>query len=259
MSKMNVVVPVKLNLNSKFKFRCHKGIECFTKCCSNIDILLTPYDILRMKNRLKLSSEKFLTEYTLVKIDEKTSYPSVMLKMMNNEDKTCPFVTADGCTIYTDRPANCRYYPIGQGTLKMEVGGGVEDNEFYFFVKEPHCLGYKEDKEWTIKSWQIDQEVDKYDEINREWKSIQLRKNIPGKDELDERKQAMFYMACYDIDKFRRFIFESRFVELFDLDKETIERIKNSEIELMKFGIKYVKYILMLEQTLKIKDGVLEK
>jgi len=259
MSKMDVVVPVKLNLNSRFHFRCHKRIECFTKCCSKIDILLTPYDILRMKNRLNLSSGEFLSKYTFIKIDEKSSHPHVMLKMMDNDEKTCPFVTAEGCTIYTDRPVNCRYYPIGQGILRMEAGNGMEDNEFYFFIKEPHCFGYKEDKEWAIKSWQIDQEADKYDEMNREWKSIQLRKNIPGKDELDEKKQAMFYIASYDTDRFRRFVFESRFLDTFDLDKETVERIKTSDIDLMKFGFKYIKYILMLEQTLKVKEGVLEK
>ena len=38
-----------------FHFSCHSGIECFTKCCQDVNILLTPYDIVMMKNRLLLS------------------------------------------------------------------------------------------------------------------------------------------------------------------------------------------------------------
>ncbi len=258
MPNMDVVEPTKLTLNSKFKFRCHKGIKCFTKCCSKIEILLTPYDILRMKNRLGISSEEFLFGYTYTNIHEKSSHPHAMLGMMDDEEKRCPFVTPEGCTIYSDRPAMCRYYPIGQGTLR--TGKNIEpvDEEFYFFIREPHCLGYQEDKEWTVESWKADQEVDLYDEMNREWKIIQLRRNIHGQVELDVKKQAQFYMASYDQDKFKRYIFESRFLDVFDVDGETIEKIKTDEVELMKFGVKYIKYVMMLEQSLKVKDEVMQ-
>ncbi len=256
MSKMDNVVPTKLALDTKFKFRCHKEIECFTKCCSNIDILLTPYDVLRLKNRLGLSSEEFLSEYSYVNIDEKSSHPYAMLRMIDDKERKCPFLTPEGCTIYTDRPANCRYYPVGQGTLKKEGKNGPEEEEFYFFVKEPHCLGYHEDKEWTIESWRIDQGVNTYDEMNREWKAIQLRRNMLGQAELDDKKQAQFYMASYNFDSFKRFIFDSRFLDVFALDMETIEKIRTDEVELMKFGFKYIKYIMMLEQTLKVKKEV---
>jgi len=255
MSKMDAVVPMKLSLNKEFKFRCHKGIKCFTSCCSNIDILLTPYDILKLKNRFGILSGEFLEKYTYVKIDEKSFHPHVMLKMLDDEERKCPFVNSQGCTIYTDRPANCRYYPIGQGTLKKEGEKGLEEEEFYFFIKEPHCFGYQEDRKWTIESWRIDQGVDIYDKMNRQWKTIQLRKNIPGQAELDDNKQKQFYMASYDIDRFKRFIFESRFLDVFDIDEETVKKIKKDETELMKFGFKYIKYIMMLEQTLKVKGG----
>lgn len=259
MSNIKSVVPVKLELDSKFKFRCHKGIQCYTKCCSNIDILLTPYDVLRMKNRLKLSSGEFLSKYTYVRFDEKSSHPHVILKMNDCKERKCPFVTSSGCSIYSDRPANCRYYPIGQGTLKKQGKEGPEEEEFYFFVREPHCLGFHEKKEWTVKSWRNDQEVDLFDEINREWKAIQLRENIPGQTGLDENKQSMFYMASYDIDRFKRFVFESKFLDVFEIDSNYVEKIKGDDVELMKFGFQYIKYFMMLEETLKVKDRVLEK
>lgn len=100
---MRAVEPTKLALDTKFKFGCHKGIKCFTKCCSRVDILLTPYGIVRMKRRLGISSEEFLEKYTRVHMYEKTSRPYAMLKMMDDEEKRCPFVSPEGCTsILTD-------------------------------------------------------------------------------------------------------------------------------------------------------------
>ena len=254
MLSMKHVEPVRLSLDTKFKFRCHKGIGCFTKCCSNIDIMLTPYDIVRLKSRLGTSSGEFLASHTYVEIDEKTSHPFVFLKMSEDAERKCPFVTAEGCTVYSDRPANCRYYPVGQASLKKmddKINEPITE-EFYFFIKEPHCLGFNEKAEWTIKSWRDDQGVDVYDDMNRGWKDILFRRNLPGHS-LDEKKQKAFYMACYDVDRFRRFVLESKFLEMFDIDEKTLERIKNDETELMKFGFEYTKYILMMEETLKPK------
>lgn len=249
---MKDVEPTKMTLKSEFKFMCYKEVKCFTKCCSNINILLSPYDILRMKKKLNMSSEEFLDRYTYMEIDDKSKQPLVRLKMQDDNEKKCPFVTPEGCTIYTDRPTNCRYYPVGQGTLRKEGQEGPVNEEFYFFIREPHCLGYQEDREWTIESWRVDQGVEVYDEMNREWKEIQLRRN-PLLKELDSNKQAQIYTASYDMDRFRRYVFESRFLDVFDIDKDESERMKTDEIALMKFGFKYIKFLLLLENTMKLK------
>jgi Fe-S-cluster containining protein len=212
-----------------------------------------------MKKRLGISSEDFLKKYTYVHIDEKSSHPHAVLKMMDDNEGKCPFVTDGGCSIYDDRPANCRYYPIGQGLMRKGSEKGTVNEEFYFFIKDPNCLGHQEDKEWTVEAWRIDQGADIYDEMNREWKEIQLRRDALGQPKLDPKKQPLIYMASYDLDRFRRFIFESRFFDSFDIDKEEVEKIKTDEIALMKFGFKYLKYILMLEETLKVKEGYKKK
>ena len=46
----------------------------------------------------------------------------------------------------------------------------------------------------------------------------------PPGDALDSNKQAQIYTACYDMDRFRRFVFESRFLDIFDISQEEIER-----------------------------------
>jgi len=253
MFNMSTVEPTIHTLNSKFRFNCYKDIECFTKCCGQTDILLTPYGILRMKKRLGISSEEFLKKYTYTYIDEKSSHPYAVLKMMDDKQRRCPFVTPEGCTIYTDRPTSCRYYPIGQGTMRRGSGEGPVGGEFYFFIRDPNCLGYQEDKEWTIETWGIDQEVNLYDDMNKEWKEIQLRRDIHGHS-LDDKKQAMMHIASYNLDKFKKYVFESGLLDLFDIDKGENEKIKTDDVALMKFGFKYLKYILMLEETLKVKN-----
>ncbi|MCU0572851.1 MAG: YkgJ family cysteine cluster protein [Syntrophobacteraceae bacterium] len=217
-------------------------------------MLLTPYDILRMKTRLGMSSGEFLKQYTYVHIDENSSHPFAVLKMMDDEGGRCPFVTPEGCSIYEDRPANCRYYPVGKGLMMRESEQGPVPEEFFFFIREPNCKGYDEGGEWSIESWRTAQGVDVYDEMNREWAQLQLRRDNPGKPKLDSSKQPLIYMASYDLDRFRKFVFESGFLNLFELDDEEVEKIKVDEVALMKFAFKYLKYILMLEETLKVKE-----
>ncbi len=256
---MSTVEPVKRTLDSKFKFACHHDIRCFTRCCVGTGIILTPYDIVRIKNRLGISSGDFLKKYTYTYIDEGTSHPYAMLKMMDDKEGKCPFVTLQGCSIYEDRPFNCRCYPVGQGLMIVGSEKGPVNEEFYFFIRDPNCLGWQEGREWTIESWRINQGADLYDEMNKEWKEIQLRRNTSEQSKLAANKQAMLYMASYDIDKFRKFILESKFLDLLEIDKEEVEKIKTDEIALMKFGFRYLKYILMLEETLKVKEEYKKK
>ncbi|MGB6010266.1 MAG: YkgJ family cysteine cluster protein, partial [Desulfobacterales bacterium] len=109
--KMANIEPVRLGLDSRFSFKCHSNVKCFTKCCRGINIVLTPYDIIRLKRRLQLSSEAFLAVYTTPQLLEKTDLPVVTLKLMDDDMQSCPFVTDAGCIIYEDRPTTCRYYP----------------------------------------------------------------------------------------------------------------------------------------------------
>ena len=55
--------------DGRFQFSCHKDVPCFTECCKDLRLILTPYDIIRIKNRLKISSKKFLDKYTFSEFD----------------------------------------------------------------------------------------------------------------------------------------------------------------------------------------------
>jgi Fe-S-cluster containining protein len=241
------IEPLKLTMDSKLKFRCHPGVSCFTACCGNIKIILTPYDILMLTRRLEMVPHEFLHTYTMPTYLEKTDMPGVMIKM-REEDNKCPFVTPEGCTVYSDRPTACRYYPVGmadfrEGGSKDADGNEVtaEEDKFFFLVREDHCKGHEEDKEWTVGEWRADQGVDQRDEMNKKWlRLIMRRKSYGHQANLSEQAKRMFFMASTDLPHFRRFIFESSFLDTYTLDEKIIEKIKEDDVELMLFSFDYL-------------------
>ncbi|GBC62033.1 YkgJ family cysteine cluster protein [Desulfonema ishimotonii] len=239
--KMANIQPVRLGLDSTFTFRCHKGVSCFTKCCRGINIVLTPYDIIRLKNRLQLSSDEFLAIYTKPQLFQDTDLPLVTLRLLDDEQESCPFVRdAEGCIIYEDRPTNCRYYPLGVASLAHKEG--ADDEGFYFFVNEPHCKGFEEEKDWTVREWRRDQGVDIHDEINSGWTDLIVRKrSFPANIKLTEKSKHLFFMVSYNIDKFKQFVFESSFLKRYDIAADVVEKIKTDEIELLKFGLDWLR------------------
>jgi Fe-S-cluster containining protein len=256
-SKNDNVVPIKLTENSRFKFRCHKDVKCFTACCSNINILLPPYDLLRLRKRLGLTTEDFINQYCDIEILAKTLLPVIILKMGKDEKKSCPFVTPDGCTVYEDRPSTCRYYPLGMATLRKKDAEGGKD-EFFFMIKEDHCKGFDEDRDWTVAEWRKDQGADLYDDMNRGWMEVLIKKKSFGEKEFPEIKNQMFFMVSTNTDYFREFVFGSSFLETYDIPANRIEKVRTDDAELLKLGYEWLRSAMFAEETLKIREGVAE-
>jgi hypothetical protein len=208
-----------LKKDEKFRFLCHEGIECFNECCQKLNLLLTPYDVVRIKNKLKMSSSEFLKEYTTWHVGYSTGLPVVMLKM--DENSRCPFVSDRGCEIYSDRPGSCRLYPL--------VRVKAENEEHYYIIREEHCKGFKESKEWTLNEWIEDQGVREYNEMNDIFLELILVKRRSGKN-LDDEEIKLIYTACFDVDAFRGHALKDGIVNADELD----------DTELIKFGIRWV-------------------
>jgi hypothetical protein len=255
--KNDKVVPVKLTGKSRFRFRCHKGVSCFTACCSNINIVLPPYDLVRLRKRLNMTSEDFINQYCEIEILAKTLLPVITLKMKDDEKRSCPFLTPDGCTVYEDRPNICRYYPVGMATLRKKDEESGRD-EFYFMTKEDHCKGFEEDKDWTISDWRKDQGADVHDEINRGWMEILIKKKSFGEREFPDIKNKMFFMASTNTDYFREFVFGSSFLETYDIPAERIEKVRTDDAELLKLAYEWLRSAMFAEETLTFREGVLD-
>lgn len=248
-------------LEDKFRFACHPGVPCFGKCCANINIFLTPYDVLRMKNAKGISSSEFLKEYTIPLSLGENQLPVILLKMNEDDEKKCPFVSDDGmCTIYNDRPWACRMYPIGLASSK--TGTGDEGEEFCFIVNESDelCKGFEEGNEISIGEWMGGQDVAEFNEKSASFMQLTLHPHLKEKKVLEEGKIQMFLTACYDLDSFRSMIFESTFLDRFEISDELIEKLKTDDEALLEFAVtKWLRFALFHEDTMVIKDAEIEK
>jgi hypothetical protein len=120
-------------------------------------------------------------------------------------------------------------------------------------VNEPHCLGFEEDQVWTVQEWREDQGVDVRDDMNAEWTDLVVKKrSFPPNVKLTEQSKNMFFLASYNLDKFREFVFESSFLKLYPVDSKMQETIKTDELALLKFGLKWLKWLLFKEGDFKV-------
>jgi len=249
---------VKLSLDDTIQFRCHKDIACFNECCKRIDITLTPYDILRLKKRFGLTSNEFLAQYTLPYEMDGDGMPGVKIKTAD-DNPACPFLTEDGCSVYEDRPTVCRYYALGLMSMRQE--NSPIDEDTYFLIKEDHCLGHNEPRTITVRDYRKEQVVDQYDEMNREWRQIILKKRSAGPTigKPTPRSYQFFFLGSYNLDGVRDFVLSDGFSEVYDLDAATVEQVKTDDVALLKFSFKLLKQVLFGENTIPVKVDAMQK
>jgi Fe-S-cluster containining protein len=228
----------------RFSFRCHEGLECFTKCCRNLNLFLYPYDVLRLKHRLNISSDEFLDSYVDIVLRESNFFPDVLLRMSENEERTCPFLDDSGCTVYPDRPDTCRTFPLEQGIIFGEAT--TKPTYLYFFRPPDFCLGQNESQQWTTETWAEDQEAEDYHEMTAKWSEVKalFHVNPWGREGPYGPKGKMAFMATYNLDKFRKFVLDSTFLKRYKVKSNVFKKIKVDDVALMKFGFGWVKFFI---------------
>ena len=237
-----------------FSFRCHPGVSCFNRCCRNLNLFLYPYDVLRLKNGLDMTSDAFLEVHVDVVMRPDNYFPDVLLRMSDDQEKTCPFLCDEGCRVYTDRPDTCRTFPIEQGLF---YGTGRDRSSRVCFFRPPDfCMGRHEKKEWTNESWARDQEAEQYNKMTLQWSRIkQLFRQDPWGSEGPEGSRAkMAFMATYNIDRFRVFVFESSFLKRYKVKTALLKRLRVNDLEMLKFGFDWVKLFIWGIKSKKIRQ-----
>ena len=247
----------RLGPKDKFKFACHPGISCFNKCCGDVNIFLSPYDVMRMKNRLGMKSTDFLEKHALLPVQKEMKTPVVVLRMNEDEHKTCPFLTEAGCGIYTDRPWPCRMYPVGMAAQK-DTPDGWRGERFYFLMQEEGCTGFGEAKEWTVEEWIENQQIEEYDVWGEQYKELALHKYFETGGTLPPERMEMMFTACYDLDKFREFVFGSSLLDRFDVDEDFVDEMRTRDEALLRFAYLWLRFSLFGEKTVRIKEEALE-
>lgn len=260
----NPVMPVRLGREDMFCFSCHKGVPCWNACCHGADVTLTPMDILRLCRRLEIRPREFLERYAVPAIWEKAGLPVAKLKMGGADGKgACTFLAGEaGCGIYADRPATCRYYPLGMAAVKMRDDDATA--EFHFLVKESHCKGHDEDRLQSVDAFRLEQGILDYDRLNRGWIDILMKmvswKTLggPGGRDTSPQTKKMFYMVSTDVDAFRDFVFKTRFLQTYAVAPETVERVRADDEALLTLGFDWLKNVLFNEPTISMRQEVLQ-
>jgi Fe-S-cluster containining protein len=235
-----------------FSFGCHRELSCFTRCCADVNIMLTPVDVLRLSRRLNMTTTDFLAKYTMTPITKDLQLPVVMLKMNEDNQKKCFLVGEEGCTVYEDRPWSCRMYPLGMGIPPARAGD--EPEPVYFLFEDDFCEGRTVKKEWTVESWKAGEGITRQEELEAGFREIVSHPWFIGGRQLDLRRIEMFHMGCYDLDRFRQFVFESSFLERFELEDKLVEQIRNDDEALLRFAFRWLRFALFAEPTMKARD-----
>ncbi len=228
----------RLRLQDGFTFSCHRGLACFGTCCRNRDLTLTPYDVLRLKNALKLHSDDFLNQYTLYRLDDNSGFPIISLKMGQDTERLCPFVTSEGCSVYRDRPTACRLFPLARASGIGQIPA-VHD-EFFFLLETPHCLGSREGRVQTVEDWLAEQGLDSYRAANDRMLGLLFHPARERGRSLDEGQLQKIIVACYSLDVFREFVFKTRFLESYYVDEQTRLLVAEDDYELLMLGFDYL-------------------
>ena len=242
--KLNQLPGRRIETGDTFSFRCHPEISCFNLCCRNLNLFLYPYDVLRLKNRLNMTSDQFLDQYADIVLRDSNFFPEVLLRMSANPERTCPFLSASGCKVYPDRPDSCRTFPVEQGAL-YDAASGIT-RLIHIFRPPDFCRGQHETKRWTIETWARDQEALVYNQMTLAWSELKrLFHNNPwGPEGTKGPKAKMAFMATYNIDLFREFILNSTFLKRYTVSSAVLKSIRDDEVELMKFGFDWTRFFV---------------
>jgi uncharacterized protein len=241
----------RLGPDDTFQFRCGANLDCFGRCCQDVSIVLTPYDVLRMTRALGLDSSEFLARYTVSPFTPDQKIPVVLLKM-DPETKRCPFVSDAGCSIYPHRPWACRVYPLGLAEPKRP---SPEQKRFYFIVREDLCHGHGLAAPRTVQEWSVDQGIEEYEMMGRPFAELMLHDFWDRNEAMPPEKISMYFTACYDLDAFRRFVFDTRFLDLFDLDEARVDALRHDDQELLDFAMQWLRFCLFGDRTMKMKSA----
>ncbi|OAG28703.1 YkgJ family cysteine cluster protein [Thermodesulfatator autotrophicus] len=225
----------KLTLDDVFEFACYPGISCFNLCCYDVTLVLSPYDFLRLRKALGLSSREFIDRYADFYLGDLTQLPVISVRM-KTQDFACPFLREEGCSVYADRPASCRTYPLARFTGRDEEG---KPFEIYRIIRETHCKGHFEKRPITVRDWIKEQGLEPYYEFNDLFSEIVFARQHMDRplsaDELD-----MIYTACYGLETLKEYLTTEEVFKQFFSTEEIKEALEDDE-KLLRLGLDFLR------------------
>jgi Fe-S-cluster containining protein len=141
--------------NDTFNFGCKQCGQC---CLDNHDIIVSPWDVIRMSEALNQPSTVLLDSVLNIHVGQTSHIPVATLKMIkipNTSITCCPFLTFDPqnnifkCAIQKDKPFNCAIYPLGRVNMIDKTTG---QRTMEYFCQDITCCADKT-QTITLKDW----------------------------------------------------------------------------------------------------------
>jgi Fe-S-cluster containining protein len=151
-----------------FRFTCDRSGKCCRDRFEN-PILLSPYDVHRLRNNLKIPSRQFAAKFGCKIFGSESQLPIMLLdfEQQGKNHNKCPFLMSYGCKVYEDRPLVCRLYPVGRVV-------DTDMNSFFFLTKVAEYCKLGTGKEHTIEEWLEEAEVEPYFQWNDRFNSLYM-------------------------------------------------------------------------------------
>lgn len=234
----------RIGKGGRFSFHCHEALSCFNQCCRNLNLFLYPYDIIRLSKALGLTADDFLERFVDVVMRDSNHFPDVLLRMAENEERTCPFLTDANCSVYPDRPGTCRTFPVETGMLYD--AHTRKSHPVHFYRPPDFCLGRHEKRSWTVDAWSRDQGGQLYNRMTKRWAELKrlFQADPWGGEGPEGRKGKMAFMATYNMTRFREFVFGSTFLLRYRVGAQQLKRMRDDDRELLEFGFDWVAFFL---------------
>ena len=121
------------------------------------------------------------------------------------------------------------------------------ETEIVSFFRPPEfCRGPYEDQVLTIPQWADDQKAGIYNRMTARWISIKalFEKDPWGPEGLNSAKGKMAFMAAYNIDRFRDFVFQSSFLKRYRIKPALVKKLRANDRELLLFGFEWIRYFV---------------
>jgi Fe-S-cluster containining protein len=221
-----------------FCFSCTPEKECFTACCYDVNLVLMPYDVVRLKRRLNMRSDEFLKRYTSVHVGQGSGVPVLTMNMERNSFRCLFLEEGKGCSVYEDRPGACRTYPLAR-MIHRSVNDQITVR--HYVVREPDCKGFEAGVRRSVKEWIEHEGIAPYNAMNDIFSELLQAKNEAGVSVLNADQIETFYLGCYNIDAFRDFFLNGPNLDRYMEDPQVIERISQNEDTLLEYAMRWVK------------------
>ena len=166
---------------NKFKFECK---QC-ALCCRGNKIILYPFDVIKLCDKLNIRTSEFLKKYAYLQLDKEG-----ILRCILKTNPICLFNKDNKCFVYEARPVRCRTFPVGRIFKKNEI--------LYTLPKIKCCLGFKSNKKQTIAEYLELQNVN--EKLEREWSLFILKLKNSNIELKDEFFLTLFTKIFYDFD-----------------------------------------------------------